>query len=331
VFVVILIAVTSCGGQSSNPPTGAQTSNATLGGQIDPLQSAIEHEQAHEYAKCIDDYGRAVSAKPAFVQAYVGRAGCRHELRDFAGAVSDYSAAIQLSPGDPKLYVLRAADEVAQGDNTRAYADYKKLMTLPASAPSQFVEAAQGLEAMGFLADARALVDLGLKSYDHYWPLHTTRADIEKDLGNESEALREFDIALSMAQGTDRLWPLEDRGGYYLQLRLYALALADFSKDIALDATHYDFFDGRAKAKLGLGDLKGAEADFTAAISLARRSNPPNPKVLGSVLEERGRLYLSERVMESARADFTEALTDIAPGDKAGKARLTALINSTLQ
>src|SRR5437762_796745 len=182
------IVVAGCGvPQPSSPSSAAPGDAATL------LSTAAEHEQAHEYAKCIDDYGRVLLAKPAFLPAYVGRAGCRHEQGDFNGAIADYSSAIKLSPGDPKLYVQRAANEEAQGDNTRAYSDYKKLMTLPVSAPDQFVAAAQGLESMGFLADARALVELGIRTYDHYWPLHTTRADIEKDLGNESEALHEFD------------------------------------------------------------------------------------------------------------------------------------------
>jgi tetratricopeptide (TPR) repeat protein len=325
VWAPIAIVIAGCGGQQSNPISGP------VGDPTSLLNSAAEHEQAHEYAKCIDEYGRVISAKPSMVSAYLGRAGCRHEQGDFNGAVADYSSAIQLSPKDPKLYVLRGANELAQGDNTRAYADYTKLMTLPVSAPDQFVQAAQGLEAMGFLADARALVELGIRTYDHYWPLHTTRADIEKDLSNQSEALHEFDAALSLARGTDQLWPLEDRGGYYLQLHLYALALADFSKTIVLDPKHYDFFEGRARAKLGLGDLKGAESDFITAISLARGVNPTNTIVLASLLEERGRLYLSERVLDKAREDFTEALTNTPAADKVARGRLLNLIKSTEQ
>jgi tetratricopeptide (TPR) repeat protein len=276
VLLFVPMAVAGCGG----------TSNAQMVDQAQLLKSALAHRQAHEYAKCIEDYSLLLSANPALVEAYMGRADCHDKQGDRSAALPDYSAAIRLSPADPNLFVLRGTDEMAVGNNTAAYSDYKKVMTLPAAAPAQFVSAAQGLETIGFLADARALTDLGIRLYDHYWPLHTARADIEKQLGNESEALHEFEIALSLAPGSNQLWPLEDRGGYYLQLGRYDLALADFNRILALDRTHYDFFEGRAQAKIGLGDLKGAGVDLTTAIDLVRTTDPTNSALLESLSGE---------------------------------------------
>src|SRR5207302_32553 len=132
-----------------------------------------------------------------------------------AAAAQDYSEAIRLSPLDPDLYLRRAEVNERLGNNSAAAADYVKASTLPSTNPYSIVQAAQGLSNMRFYSDALSVVEHGKTAFPFHWALFMEGADVEVALGNDQQALKDFESAIRLATGANIAIAMTDRGKFY--------------------------------------------------------------------------------------------------------------------
>jgi tetratricopeptide (TPR) repeat protein len=249
-------------------------------------------------------------------------------MGNYAAAVHDYSEAVDLSPDDPQLYLQRAAAQLGVGNISAASSDYRRLSSLTSANPSDLVQAAQGLRNAGSFLDAQTAVDDGLKRYGSSWDLHRFRAIIESDLGNDSEALREFAAAARMAIGVSLAQVVADEGDFYLLRQQYPLAIHAYNEAVRLDGTQYRYLQQRARSRAAAGDFTNAQADYTASIALYRSQSPPDQDGLAELFIERGRLFQQHGSAQQALADFREAFQVSRPSNTPQRNNIQQLIAS---
>jgi tetratricopeptide (TPR) repeat protein len=202
--------------------------------------------------------------------------------------------------------------------------DFNRSADLSAD-PSLMVAAAQGLGAMAFYSDALSILDRGIKRFPSFWELHKYRADVEISLGNDPEAIREFQVAAQLASGTKLAAVLGDRGDFFRLRQDYRLAIADYSRAIALDPTYYVLFAGRAAAYLAGGSLQNATKDYTTAINLYTSLHSASTWPLVHLYEDRGKAFLQFGDRSRASQDLHQALDILTPaGPSDWRNRLTA-------
>ena len=292
------------------------------------MNSARAAKDSARPTDCVAGYTAVLRVRSDFVAAYAGRASCYLDEGNAGAAVEDYSQAIRLSPSDPGLYVERGGAEEQIGNRTAAAADYNRVTEISSANPSQLLRAAEGLSAMGFYSDAVSVLDLGIRRYPNFWELHQFRADSEIRLGNDQEALREFQVALQLASGKQIAAVLSDRGNFYRLRQQYKLATIDYNGAIDADPSYYPNFEGRALVRLASsGDLAGAVADLTSAINIYEALHSPSRWPLASLYEERGKVYVQEHAKDKAILDFQRALSILTTaGPQDWRARLGAEI-----
>jgi tetratricopeptide (TPR) repeat protein len=226
--------------------------------------------------------------------------------------------------------VLQGNAEEQIGNKTAATSDFKRVLQFPSANPEQILHAAQGLDSMSFYADALSVVEYGIAIYPNFWELHQTRADIEMDLGNDQDTMREFQLALQLAPGQRVAAVLRDRGDYYRLRQQYKLATADYGRGINADPSYYPNFEGRALARLASSnDLASVISDFTSAIDLYEALHSPSRWPLASLYEQRAKVYVQQSRKDKAIIDFEKALSIVtSAGPPDWQARLRAEITS---
>lgn len=69
---------------------------------IDPnfpyINRGVAKDDRGDYKGAIEDYDKAISINPGFLQAYINRGGAKAKLADYKGAVKDYDKAISIDP-----------------------------------------------------------------------------------------------------------------------------------------------------------------------------------------------------------------------------------------
>ncbi len=291
------------------------------------LEAADKDRDAHRTDECINGYTKVLAAQSQVVKAYVGRAACYIEKGNAPAAVLDYNEAVRLSPNDPSLYLLRGAAHETVGNRSAAAADYKRMSDLPSANPDQILQGAQSLGNIGYYPDALAVVSQGLRAFPSYSRLHQYRANLEVVLGDDQEALKEFEAALRSATGTGLAAVLADRGNFYAQRQKYSLAVADLDQAIRVHPD-YTYFEARAQIRLASGDFGRAAADLTTAITIFKTLASADKGPLVRLLEKRGKLYLEQGQRDKALVDFRQALEMLPPSAKGDRARVTAEITS---
>jgi tetratricopeptide (TPR) repeat protein len=208
------------------------------------------------------------------------------------------------------------------GNKTAAAQDYRQIGSLASANPDQLLQAAQGLQGIGFTIEAGSLLDSGIARYPRVAGLHKFRADVHILLGNADLGLKEWSQALALAQGNEAAAVLADRAQFYLARSAYGLALHDFDGALRLYSADYHTFDGRARTRLALGDRKGAIADLTAAIALARDLPSADWWRFAGLLEARAGIYLQIGNQAFAQNDLREALASVPDAFAKDRARI---------
>ena len=266
---------------------------------------------------CIIEFTELLRSRPDLWEAYVGRGSCYLTELDAAAARPDLARAIQIRPDDPALYLeLGTIDQLA-GDTRTAATDFRLAIEQPTATADQIYEVVEDLRTMKLSKDALLIVDRGLAEYPNFWALHTARARLEASFGNPREADLEFTSGVQLAAGVAKASALEARGRFYLEGKLYRLAISDFTQVIAADPRSWLDFEWRGDAWLGLQQSMRAVDDFSSSLALYRALGTSDLEPIGRILEERGRTYLQLGLKTQAAADFRRALSAFTkPADR---------------
>ncbi len=109
-----------------------------------------------DFDAALQAFTQTIQLDPAFVQAYVDRAGVHETLGDLPAALDDYSAAIVLSPGDAWIYILRGAIHLEMDNHPAALADYAAAIRLRPEEALAYCRRGDVYRSMGDLDAANA-------------------------------------------------------------------------------------------------------------------------------------------------------------------------------
>ncbi len=278
-----------------------------------------QHRQGY-YEEAIQLYSQSLSANPALVEAYVGRARAREMIRDFQGAVTDYSIYLELKPDNFDVLLARANARYKVGHFQQALVDYKRLLSLPPG-ETNVVMFQKSASPQGTRQITTAQSDLRPSLYNY--------------IGLTSFKLQDYTQALLWLDSAIRLQPRE--ADYYVNRGMVhektstEKAIEDYQQALDINPGHTqalsnlgvlrarsgdggDYFDKaiesdgsmlqpyleRAYHRMRGGFYKGALEDYNSALDI-EKSDP-------EVWLNRG--FVKERLNDpkGAYADYTEAL-----------------------
>ncbi len=221
-----------------------------------------------------------------------------------------------------EAWKLNAAARACFGDSPPPLADRQAAAIAPAAgetfeanacAPAEpapeprdlFLDASAAL-AQGRYAEAVPLLDRVVTAQPGHAAAHFCLAYCRQQAGQYQRALERYDAARVLLPTDPR--PAYQRGIIYVLIKKPALAEAEFSKAIALDANHADAYRYRALARYRLGATKAGERDGEKE-SAAKFAGAESD--LGAALE---------RGSPALFVHFVRAQVRDARGDRAGAA-----------
>ncbi len=195
------------------------------------------------------------------------RAAIRSDRRDYAGAVEDLDVGIGVEPARSAIWASRAAAKCLLKD----------------------------------LPGAQADIDEALRRDPAMLDRHLLRASLLRAKGDGDGAMAEYARAIEADPKSSR--PLISRGVMKFEQRDFRGALEDFERAVAIEPTPIAHLD-RGNARRELGDLDGAEADFSRAIELHAE--------YATAYDRRSSLRLKRGDLPGAEADISR-LIELTP------------------
>ena len=151
------------------------------------------------YDKAIAEYGRSISLKADYAEAYVSRGNARRRKGDLDRAVEDYSRALGLKSGYAEVYNYRGFVYAQKGDYGRAIADYTQAIRFRADYTDAFFNRAW---AYGKQANwDRAIADYTqvIKNEPSNAAAYNERANAWRSKGDETRAAADCEAAKKLA------------------------------------------------------------------------------------------------------------------------------------
>jgi tetratricopeptide (TPR) repeat protein len=247
------------------------------------------YRKRNKPAEAIEQYTRAIAAKPDWPPLYRGRAAVRLERTDSTpadrdAALADLAMAIKHEkPSNPIL----AADHANCAKLLSRMERYEEvlrecqsaLQILPDRVSAASVQADQA-QADALELQIRALLrlrryDEAIRSCDQAIAqgrksavFYELRGLAEARQDDYPGAIRDYGRALEIRPGDHHL--LEDRGWAYLHFDSPKLALLDFEAALKIDPADANAYSGRGTAHARLGNYRAAVADARQALQLGK-------------------------------------------------------------
>ncbi len=198
------------------------------------------------WERALGDFQRALGLDPKNANAMANRGFAKQNLGDTDGAILDFTTAMMLDPDNPKYYVHRRESYLRQGALEQAQQDAAKIQEL---------QEVQRLNS----AIARQPASAGLL-------LERSRYFLRKKDATRAEA----DLARAVQLAPTRVDVRLERAALLVKRQDFKAAEADCAAVLAVEP-HQQAFSIRGDARLELGDLDGALADFEQAKRLDTR------------------------------------------------------------
>jgi tetratricopeptide (TPR) repeat protein len=274
---------------------------------IDPELTDAYPARAHlrmmknDIKGALSDFDNAIVRGFRSDTVYSQRAAMRMMTGDFKGAIADSDVAISMNPNRIGNYLGRGSAREAAGDRDGAIADYNHII--------QAFEKKEAERLASGKSERRA------SPFDLTSPVisgpEVPRVPQKKGTQQGREATMVEGQAAMRVEMRPGMTPEQmeylpnvagaylNRGQIYSKKEESEAAIADFTKSANLHP-FFGTFLARAKELRKTGDLKGAIADYSAALELRRDS--------GYIYFERGATYLELILEAEAEKDFAKAL-----------------------
>ncbi len=288
-----------------------------------------QYAGTNDYNRAIANFSRAITLKPDYVAAYIGRGLAYVQTKKYPAALNDFSRALQYDSTNAEAYYHRGNAYLQRGDYESALADYNRAV----KHKPDYAEAQESL-VNAYKSRSRAYIQRGddnkaIQDLDQVIRLNPVDAHAYNDRGkiyfqkgSHERAIIDFEQAIKNDPGFAEAY--QNRGDAYADQRQYDQAIADYDKVIALKPEHHLAYFQRGLAHKNKGgfeagsfsrellwqsvggfssklkELDSAFADFDKAI--ARK-----PK-LAEAHFNRGQAFAQRGDYGHALADFDEAI-----------------------
>jgi tetratricopeptide (TPR) repeat protein len=280
----------------------------------------IDKDQAHQAEPLL---AAALKLDPKDVEALSMRAEVRAAAEDWAGALADDDQVIALEPS-ASAYHQRGEHRASKGDDNGALADFRKVVELAPDSEVAWTSLARQSLRLGESEAAAKAVRTALKlAPDHAdaWIVAGDLAYDREDWPAAAEAYEKGGDYVYAAEAwvsagqTDKVMPLLDRalkedptwlrawldkGNFLVREGRVREGLKAFDRGLAVSPADTGLLLARARARGGLDDMKGAQADLDAALAAEPKS--------ASVYNARGMFYYDHDQLDAAKAELDRAI-----------------------
>jgi len=240
-------------------------------------------QAAHKLDAARQEYDRAIALEKRLSALYRLRARLHVERQDAQAALADFDEAVRLAGNSRKLEV--ALDHVERGNLLRRIgkreealdAAGKAMATFPTLADAYrlrgevLMELNRAPEAITWLSVYVRMGQQPGSTAPPHASVYRARALACASVGKLDEALADYNQALALKPDAVTY---AGRGWAHLELEAPRLALADFERALAEDASLGDAYTGRGLVRVLRGDHRNGTDDAERAV----RRGPNNPR-----------------------------------------------------
>ena len=272
------------------------------GGMVERGRAYLDKQ---DYAKALADLNQAVGLSPDNSTAYFQRARVHYVQKNYDACIADNTKTVALDPGEYVAYHNRGLAYFSKSDYPAAIADYTRTIEKKPDYRSSFFQR------------ARALRDEELRE-KHRGQHEGDRARSQRrsPLQPRAELLR-FGTARARARGYQSLAlppndaPRLQRGNTYSKLKLFQMAITDYTAVLAIEPKNAYQSSLRALNRAMAGQMAEAVANCDAALA-AQPDNHGVNETCGMVSLKAGDLVKALARFEKAQT--TATATDAQPG-----------------
>ena len=183
-----------------------------------------------ERQKKIEDVSKTIETQKNNAELYNKRGNLKSDNEDFEGAIEDYTTAISMNPKYANAFYNRARAQ-------RQIEKYKES-----------------------LEDCNEAISINPNDADFY----TGRGLSKSNLNDKKGAIEDYSKAISI--NPNDAMAFNNRGFAFYELKKYREAIADYSQSISIDPKQGLAFGNRERARVAIGDFKGAQEDRKTAL-----------------------------------------------------------------
>ena len=250
---------------------------------------AVSWSRKKELFRALTDLNESIRIDPTYASAFKARGGIHLSRKEYVQACADLDEAIRIEPRFSEAFVLRGHAWLARGDADRAILDFDQTLR------------------SGATIDAGAYTGAGIAYSGRRRNFDPSAMHAAAFLERSAAYLLKGDAERSKADLDEwvRLNPKFGERAYYaraamwLDLDVFDLAIADFSRAIIQSPSDRVSLSSRGLAAMLKSDLTEAIADFSTAIRLNPNDWAP--------LRLRGYARFFSGEFETAAEDLSEA------------------------
>ena len=218
--------------------------------------------QNGDYDKAIAEYNRCISLRANYADAYTGRGSAYRKKGNYTRALEDYSRAIEYGGGRAEVYNYRGFVYAERGETEKAILDYSQALRLKRDYADAYIN-------RGHAYYEKCDYDRAIDDYSQVIRLEPRNAPAWNRRGSawyrkaeDDKAISDFSQAIAIKPDYALAW--HNRGNVWYNRGDYERALADLNQAIKLNPSSAAY-NSRGNILQRMGDISGAEADFTAA------------------------------------------------------------------
>ena len=241
-------------------------------------RTAQARMRAKDFREAIDHFTRSIESNPNYAAAYTGRGWAYLELGNLDEALTNCNLALNLAPDDAEALSCRGRVRTLKFQYGEAVNDCNEALKLSP-------KLASALQCRGFLYwrdfdNEKAIADynLAIEQEASYGRAYFGRSFAYKDSDNPNSARADLEKAIELDAGRiydftqEHLLAYCERGRQFSQNGKYDLAVADYSRALAVDPKMVEAYLGRAEANKATERFEQSESDYSRAIELSPNS-----------------------------------------------------------
>jgi tetratricopeptide (TPR) repeat protein/S1-C subfamily serine protease len=250
------------------------------------------------YAEAVKAFDEAIKQQPKSIHlAYYGKGLALDLSEKYSEAIAALQQAVISNPDfTPAWYHLSIIYRESKQLDTALVAINKAIQLQPNN-PNLYHEKFLVLNYLKRYEEAELTINAAIEISPRA-AFYLNRGVVYSDQKKWELALADYTKAIAI--NPDLALPYYNRGNLYFDQKKLDLALADYTKAIAIDPDHAQAYYNRGNLYFDQKKLDLALADYTKAIAI-------NPD-LDRPYYNRGNLYINQKKLDLALADYTKAI-----------------------